>query len=166
MDKTLKQIIPMECPVCKKFYFTELTEDDMQVLHLTPNTTQCDMCGWYYDLEQVNDPELENQSNEMSLNQYRQWYEKKIKDNPDWEYYQDFIGDPEPHECPVCGEYEFEDVCSYDICPVCGWEDTGFEDEPDEKPSPYMMSCNERVEWFKQKRKENPKYKWSKDKNR
>ena len=28
----------------------------------------------------------------------------KIKENPEWEYYEDFIGDPEPHKCPVCGE--------------------------------------------------------------
>ena len=29
--------------------------------------------------------------------------------------------------CPVCGEYEFEDVLCHDICPVCGWEDDGME---------------------------------------
>lgn len=29
-----------------------------------------------------------------------------------------------PHKviCPVCGKHEFENVCDYDICEYCGWE--------------------------------------------
>lgn len=27
------------------------------------------------------------------------------------------------YTCPVCGEYEFEELDIYDICPVCGWMD-------------------------------------------
>lgn len=159
MDKNLKQIKPMLCPVCGKFYFSELLDLDIEQLGKTPNTTQCSRCGWFYDLEQVNNPDLGNESNEMSLNQYKKWYQEKIKENPKWEYYQDFVGDPEPHKCPVCGEYTFKDLLSSDICPVCGWEDTGFEDDPDTKPSPYMMSCNERKQWFDDQRKQNPKFK-------
>ncbi len=37
-----------------------------------------------------------------------------------------------PHMCPVCGEYEFPGFDSFDICPVCGWEDDAVqEDDPD-----------------------------------
>ena len=60
-------------------------------------------------------------------------------------------------------EYEFEDILSSDICPICGWEDTGFEENPDEQPSPYMMSFNDHKKWFLEKRKQNPKYKWNKE---
>ena len=159
MDKDLKQIKPMMCPVCGKFYFSELSDVDVEQLHLTPNTTQCRKCGWFYDLEQIADPNLKNQSNIMSLNEYKEWYQNKLKENKKWEFYLDFIGEPEPHKCPVCGEYEFKDVLSSDICPICGWEDTGFEEKPDAKPSPYMMSLNERKAWFIEQRKLDPQFK-------
>lgn len=160
MDKNVKQIKPMLCPVCGKFYFTELLEDEIEKGE-TPNTTQCRKCGWFYDLEQLDNPDLEHQSNEMSLNQYKKWYKNKIKENKKWEYYLDFVGDPEPHMCPLCGEHKFKDTLSSEICPVCGWEDTGFEVEPNEKPGPYMMSFNERKQWFEEQRKTNPKFKVS-----
>lgn len=82
MDKNAKQIKPMLCPVCGEFYFTKLDDVDREQLGLTPNTTQCTRCGWFYDLEQVADPNLGNQANEMSLNQYKAWYKGKIKGNP------------------------------------------------------------------------------------
>lgn len=28
-----------------------------------------------------------------------------------------------PHKCPICGQYEFPEEGSFDICEVCGWED-------------------------------------------
>lgn len=158
MDKTLRQIKPMLCPVCGRFYFSELSDDEIEDGE-TPNTTQCSRCGWFYDLEQVSNPDLEKESNAMSLNQYKKWYEDKIKDNPEWEYYQDFIGEKKPHNCPVCGEYLFKDELSYDICPVCGWEDYGFEKNPDDKPNPSMMSFNERKRWFQEQRSIDPKFK-------
>lgn len=162
MDKTLKQIKPMLCPVCGKFYFSELNDDEIAEGE-TPNTTQCSRCGWFYDLEQLDDSNLKKESNEMSLNEYKEWYKNKIEENPNWEYYQDFIGEPEPHKCPLCGEYEFKDSLCYDICPVCGWEDNGFENDPNYKTHPTQMSFNERLIWFSEQRKINPKYKWSKD---
>ena len=112
-----------------------------------------------YDLEQVANPELKNQSNKMSFNEYRVWYKNKIKENKKWEYYLDFVGKPKPHKCPVCGEYTFKDSLSSDICPICGWEDTGFEDCPDKKASPYMMSFNETKKWFAEQRAKDSKFK-------
>ncbi|MBE6136312.1 MAG: hypothetical protein E7181_03500 [Erysipelotrichaceae bacterium] len=92
----------------------------------------------------------------MSLNQYKNWYKQKIKDNNNWEYYLDFIGDPEPHKCPVCGEYVFPNLNSYDICPVCGWED----DEVFDGGGANGISLEEAKENFAEKRKVNPLYKW------
>lgn len=153
MDKNLKQIKPMECPVCHKFHFTKLYEFDRDELGLTPNTTRCRLCGWYYDLEQLKDPDLEHQANEISLNQYRAWYKEKIKTNKRWEYSREFAGEPEPHKCPVYDEYIFKDTLSADICPICGWEDYGYEANPDYKPWPAIMSFNERKKWFAEQRK-------------
>ena len=66
MDKNVKQIKPMLCPVCQKFYFTKLDGFDVEQLGLAPNTMQCSRCGWHYDLEQTKDPDLKNGANEMS----------------------------------------------------------------------------------------------------
>lgn len=158
MDKKIKQIKPMLCPICGKFYFTEPSDIYPDQLEKATDAIQCRKCGWFYDLEQLADPNLKNKSNDMSLNEYKEWYKKKIKENPKWEYYLDFVGDPEPHLCPVCGEYEFKDSLSYDICPVCGWEDNGMEDDPDYQTHPTQMSFNQHKKWFEEQRKKNPKF--------
>lgn len=36
------------------------------------------------------------------------------------------------HKCPVCGKFEFPTHGSYDVCPVCGWEDD-YAQETEEK---------------------------------
>lgn len=55
-----------------------------------------------------------------------------------------------PHKCPVCGKYEFPHMNSFDICPVCGWEDDGVqEDDPDEEDCANHMSLNEAREAYK-----------------
>ncbi len=162
MANNSKQLKPMSCPVCDKFYFTKLSEDEISNGE-TPNQQQCDECGWFYDLEQSKNPDLENQTNKMSLNQYKAWYKEKLKENPKWEYYQDFIGDPEPHLCPVCGEHMFEDGLSYDICPVCGWQDDGYEVDPDDENGGPSERFLEHRKQFLEKRKINPKYNWWKE---
>ena len=30
-------------------------------------------------------------------------------------------------KCPVCGKYEFPEENSFDICPICGWENDGVQ---------------------------------------
>ncbi|MGE6427091.1 CPCC family cysteine-rich protein [Serratia sp. NPDC078593] len=31
--------------------------------------------------------------------------------------------------CPCCHKYEFSEVGSYEICPVCNWEDNPIQGE-------------------------------------
>lgn len=40
MASNLKQLIPMCCPVCDKFYFTKLTKEEITKGE-TPNQQQC-----------------------------------------------------------------------------------------------------------------------------
>lgn len=54
------------------------------------------------------------------------------------------------HLCPVCGKYEFENKNSFDICPVCNWEDDGVQlDDPDWTEGANQMSLNEAREVYK-----------------
>ena len=118
--------LPMECPVCGKFYFSELQEGD-EINHL-----QCTKCGWYYDYEQTVNPELKSGNNAYSLSEYRIWYQKKMSDNKDYDYSDEHCPAKEEHLCHVCGKHKFKDRDSFDICPVCGWQDDGLmEEEPD-----------------------------------
>ena len=160
MNEKVKQIKPMLCPVCGKFYFAKLMKWKIEELGVTPNSVQCSECGWFYDLEQYNDPDLKNETNEMSLNEYREWYKKKIEENPSWEYWQDFVGAPEPHKCPVCGEYEFEDDLSYDICPICGWFDNGLEIDPHDETGGPTQKFLDYKKRFEESRKKDPNYRW------
>lgn len=48
------------------------------------------------------------------------------------------------HLCPVCGQYEFDEEGSFDICEVCVWEDDALqESEPDEENCANRMSLNQ-----------------------
>lgn len=166
MDKINKKFKAMMCPVCDGMYFSGPSKEsyDEDVKDYLNGEVQCRHCGWIYDLFQAENPDSKDGFNEMSVNEYKKVFESKIKDNPEYDYFEEHMSEPTPHKCPICGEYEFADELSSDICPICGWEDTGFEETPDEKPSEYMMSFNERLLWFKGKRTKNPKYKWINDK--
>lgn len=53
--------------------------------------------------------------------------------------------------CPVCGEHHFEGVGFDEICPVCDWEDDGYQRRyPDEDGCANLISLNEaRRRWKK-----------------
>lgn len=68
----------------------------------------------------------------MSVNDYKKWYQEKLKENPDYDYDEENTPELISHKCPVCGKYEFEDEGLSDICSFCGWEDDPvMEEDPD-----------------------------------
>lgn len=149
---------PMLCPVCQDFYFSEWQEGDEYLEHY------CHRCGWWYDSEQHENPNLTNGENVLSLNEYREMFQQKLEENPDYDY-TDETYLPTPHICPVCGKYEFEDVSSFDICPYCGWED----DSLMEKESDSWAGCandlclNDFRKRYNDLIAKNPKYKYTKN---
>ncbi len=78
--------------------------------------------------------------------------------NPKYDYFEEHIPNPVPHKCPVCGEYVFKNSHSYDVCPICGWDDDGWF----EGGGANTMSLEEAIADFKIHRSKNPKYKWIK----
>lgn len=147
------------CPVCGKFYFSKPQDEGEEKEYLN-GEAYCFKCGWIYDLGQAKNPESKDGFNKMSLNDYKKWYETKLKENPNYDYLEENMPEPSPHKCPVCGEHEFEDIDSHDICPVCGWEDEDYFDGGGAND----LSLEEAKKEFAEKRIKNPSYKWIKDK--
>lgn len=55
------------------------------------------------------------------------------------------------HKCPVCGEYEFDEHNSLDICDICSWcDDAVQENSPDYKGGANKMSLNEAIEAYEE----------------
>lgn len=123
----MKKYREMDCPVCGKFYFSRLNDDEVAF----NDFIQCAVCGWKNDLHQTEYPNSVDGANELSLNDYKKDYEKKVEENPDYNYLES-IYTAEPHKCPVCGKHTFPEKSSFSVCPYCGWEDDELmEDEPD-----------------------------------
>lgn len=161
----IPQVESMDCPVCKKTRFAPLTWDDIYC-GMKPSDSNCMACGWHYDPAQHNDPTLKNGANVLSLNEYIQWYHDKLKENPDYDYFEEMTEshEPIPHKCPVCGKYEFADECCFDVCPYCGWEDDGTDDD-----TPNIGANNLRFSEFKKRYEqyvqEDPSYRWDRSNN-
>lgn len=112
-----KDFKPMICPVCSDFYFSDLTEDDNQ-----EEQFQCSQCGWVYSLRQLECPDWVDPQAKYSLNEFRELYREKKLADPSYSYIEDTY-EATPHLCPVCGKHSFSDIASFEVCPVCGWED-------------------------------------------
>jgi anaerobic ribonucleoside-triphosphate reductase len=53
--------------------------------------------------------------------------------------------------CPCCEQHAFYEKDSYEICPVCNWEDDPVQSrKPDFPGGANLMSLNEAREAFKQ----------------
>lgn len=62
-------------------------------------------------------------------------------------------GKDESHACPVCGKYIFEFHGSFDICPVCGWEDDNLQEKRlDFDGGANLMSLNQARQAYKEGR--------------
>ena len=56
--------------------------------------------------------------------------------------------------CPCCHKYEFSEVGSYEICPVCNWEDDPVQEEdPSYGGGANVMSLNEARKAYAEGRK-------------
>ena len=158
----MKHFKPIVCPVCDGFFFSEPNEDDyaQELKAYLDGEVYCSHCGWIYDLNQAENPDSANGYNKMSVNDLKRLFAEKIKENPDYDYFEEHKPAPIPHLCPVCGEYEFKNVDSYDICPICGWEDEDYF----EGGGANELSLEDAKKLFLQKRSSNPKFKWIRDK--
>ena len=156
----MRKFKAMDCPVCEKFYFSEPNPEEIdEIEEYNKGEVFCTVCGWIYDITQYENPDSTKGFNKMSLNDFKKKYEEKVKNNPNYNYLDENMPEQSPHKCPVCGEYEFSDKQSFDICPVCGWEDDGCFDAGGANE----VSLEAAINLFKEKRKENPNYKLSKN---
>ena len=83
---TIKNFKPMECPICHQYYFsddTDLEKEDSE--YEGKEDDYCSHCGWKYDLYQIEHPDVPNLTNELSLNDYKKWFQSKIDENPKYD---------------------------------------------------------------------------------
>lgn len=153
----------MLCPVCGEMYFSGPHKDDyeQEIQEYLNGEVQCSHCGWIYELEQIKEPDTYIGFNDKTLNEYKKWYEDKIKENPNYDFLEENLLDPVPYICPICGKHEFETHGYCEICPICGWEDDEFQkEEPDDPRGTNGMSLNDYKKQYEEKIKNNPNYVW------
>ena len=155
--------IEMICPVCGQYEFVADTEAEKDLPESTAEDDWCPTCGWIYDLNQTNNPSSKNGKNKMSLSEYQEWYKRKIKETPDYDYSEERFP-PIPHACPVCGKHEFSDDNSFEVCPECGWvDDALMEESPNEWGGCSNDLClTDYKARYEKLKHDNPKYKYKK----
>ena len=74
--KIMRNKIPVHmCPVCGKHRFTGYGSFDI-----------CKFCGWEADDLMEDNPDYSGGANDLSLNDYRKEYQKKIQENPNYKW--------------------------------------------------------------------------------
>ena len=108
MDSCKEKIkYPFKCPVCGKEEFEDLDwfvkeakDDDVEVYELDQVSGEkimitdpieiynvhCSHCGWVYDLKQVLDYNVIGDRNQKTINDLKQEYQSKLKENPNYNY--------------------------------------------------------------------------------
>ena len=66
------------CPVCKKTEFDSLDSHK-----------QCKYCGWIDNMTQEKYPDFKNSSNELSLEEYKENYNRLVSENENYEWSED-----------------------------------------------------------------------------
>ncbi len=153
----------IECPICGEFYFSEPDKWDYEneLNEYLSGKVYCTHCGWIYEIKQLEKPDTYLGFNKKTLNEYKKWYEEKIKENPDYDYGEENMPKLIPHMCPICGKYEFEGDGSFDICIYCGWEDDNVQTaNPNYSGGANELSLNKYKKQYEEKIKNNPNYIW------
>lgn len=142
-----KKYKPIICPICDEFYFSPLSKEDKED-GIDGLDSFCYVCGWKYDLEQIDNPEFKGKNNATIEELQKQFKEKRAL-NKKYNYLEANAPKPTPHLCPVCGEYTFADVNDFDICPICGWENDIYgEIYPDSDGGANTTSLNDMKKMF------------------
>lgn len=119
--------IEIDCPICGKFHFSKSSAEEIE---LGIKEYTCYACGWVYDGSGIDDDSYCGKNNK-SIKEYKNLYKKQIVKDKDFNFLKS-NHKKEPHFCPVCGKHEFKDRNSFEICPVCGWQDDDvMESEPE-----------------------------------
>lgn len=137
-----KKYITTDCPVCNEFYFSELTEEDVQDGD-DGLSRFCHVCGWKYNVEQIENPALKN-SDGHDITELKNMFLDLRKQNKKYNYLLSIAPKAEKHKCPVCGKHIFKDIDDHDICPFCHWENDSYgELNPDSDGGANNISLNE-----------------------
>lgn len=160
----IKNFKPMICPICGEYYF----DDDSELEKNEPDyigkaDDYCRHCGWKYDLYEVENPDSDKGINNISLNNYKKLFASKIKENPQYDYFDEHYNSVQ-HICPVCHKYMFKSISSFDTCPYCGWEDDALmESEPQKWAGSSNDLClDDFIDRYEKLVKSIPKYKYKK----
>lgn len=67
----------------------------------------------------------------------------------------------EKHKCPVCGQFDFEEYASLEICEICGWSDDPLqEQDPSREKGANSISLNEAKRNYAKLGVSKPGFKW------
>lgn len=132
----------MMCPVCDEFFLNISSKDDIEE-GIDGLDKFCPVCGWKYNLEQINDPKAKNSDGYDIAELKKQFLDLRKKNK--YYNYLDAHAPKQEHSCPVCGKYVFKNINDHDICPYCHWENDSYcEEYPDDDGGANSISLNER----------------------